>query len=402
MKSIRNHFLFLKLILLWSIAFIAIAYALSKSDFKSQSNDSKYYAEQVVRYYDKSWQEIITPKWGENYWGFDPNTYMRDQFPGQLIIGATGAKLGLTPKHAQHIIQMFFQLGSIFLLFFVARKFIAEEHSFILFLGLLLISNAFSYNLRANHESGITFFSCLSLYAGLSFIDRKLIAFLFYVIASIFLLLIKGPFVVFAFILFNLGAFFSLMKDFKNHHKFAFIAWGILFNLAAVMAAALVLWWYEVAFTAITKLSFLEEFYRIQFKERALDVKDQYPYFIQRGLNFFYYFYHTLTYALPWTIGLLIALYLRIKNQKKLSFVHSHLSYLLILSAMAFCAVFSTSNRMAGRYVYPAYYIVAAWMILFCYFNFEFMQRWLKKSLNNYYIYLVVGLWSLSFIIKLF
>jgi len=327
---------------------------------------------------------------------------MRDQFPGQLIIGATGAKLGLTPKHAQHIIQMFFQLGSIFLLFFVARKFIAEEHSFILFLGLLLISNAFSYNLRANHESGITFFSCLSLYAGLSFIDRKLIAFLFYVIASIFLLLIKGPFVVFAFILFNLGAFFSLMKDFKNHHKFAFIAWGILFNLAAVMAAALVLWWYEVAFTAITKLSFLEEFYRIQFKERALDVKDQYPYFIQRGLNFFYYFYHTLTYALPWTIGLLIALYLRIKNQKKLSFVHSHLSYLLILSAMAFCAVFSTSNRMAGRYVYPAYYIVAAWMILFCYFNFEFMQRWLKKSLNNYYIYLVVGLWSLSFIIKLF
>jgi len=55
MKSIRNHFLFLKLILLWSIAFIAIAYALSKSDFKSQSNDSKYYAEQVVRYYDKSW-----------------------------------------------------------------------------------------------------------------------------------------------------------------------------------------------------------------------------------------------------------------------------------------------------------------------------------------------------------
>jgi hypothetical protein len=295
---------------------------------------------------------------------------------------------------------MFFQLGSIFLLFFIARKFIPEADSYILFIGLLLISNAFSYNLRANHESGITFFSCLSLYAGLSFTDRKLLSFLFYVIAAIFLLLIKGPFVIFAFILFNLGAFFFLIKDFKGHHKLAFFAWGILFNLASLMAAALVLWWYEVAFVAITKLSFLEEFYRIQFKERALDVKDQYPYLIQRGLNFFYYFYHTLTYALPWTLGLFVALYLKIKKQKKMEFIQTQLSYLLILSGMSFCAVFSSSNRMAGRYVYPAYYIVAAWMILFCYFNFDFIKNWLNNSLKSYFIYLVVTLWMISFLVK--
>jgi hypothetical protein len=116
-----------KLFIYWLCAFFIAAFVLSNSHFKSESNDSKYYTDLVVRYQNQNWQNVISPKWGINYWGFDPNTYMRDQFPGQLILGITVSKLGVPAEQALHILEMLFQIGSIFLLVQIARQFISEE-----------------------------------------------------------------------------------------------------------------------------------------------------------------------------------------------------------------------------------------------------------------------------------
>ena len=94
----------------WTLAFIIAAIALSFSRFKSESNDSKYYTQLVVRYQNENWTSLVTPKWGENYWGFDPQSYMTDQFPGQLIMGVGLTKIGIPAEQALHILGLFFQV----------------------------------------------------------------------------------------------------------------------------------------------------------------------------------------------------------------------------------------------------------------------------------------------------
>jgi len=105
-----NNLCFKKLSLIW-IGFLLGAVAIvSVSHFKSESNDSKYYTELVVRNQQASFQELIAPKWGENYWGFETNSYMRDQFPGQLLMGVALTKIGIPASQSLHILGMFFRL----------------------------------------------------------------------------------------------------------------------------------------------------------------------------------------------------------------------------------------------------------------------------------------------------
>ena len=342
------------------MAFFLAAFVLSNSHYKSESNDSKYYTDLVVRYQNQSWENILTPKWGVNYWSFDPNSYMRDQFPGQLILGVSLAKIGIPAAQALHILGMAFQILSFFLLVQISLQFIFYEQASVLFYGLLLTPLSFSYNIRANHELGIMFFCFFSLYAGMK-LSTSRFYYLGAAIASMMLMLIKGPFCLFGLIFTTLGHLFSEKKFSITNLIFALIL-NLLFIILAAYA-------YEAFFSKVTGLKFLEEFYKIQIQNRAMLATNEHSFIIRKFLNFIYYFWHYLAYSLLWSFLAVLAVIINSKKKifviQSKDFLRSRLSLYLLSSSLIFCFMFMMSDRVAGRYVFPGYYLFSAWVILF-------------------------------------
>jgi len=349
-----------KILIYWMMAFFLAAFVLSNSQYKSESNDSKYYTDLVVRYQNQSWENILSPKWGVNYWSFDPNSYMRDQLPGQLILGVSLTKIGIPATQALHIIGMIFQILSFFLLVQISLQFISYEQASVLFYGLLLTPLSFSYNIRANHELGIMFFCFFSLYAGMKLSSSRF----FYfgaAISSMMLMLIKGPFCLFGLIFTTLGYLFSEKKPSLKNLLFA-----LSLNLFFIFLAAYA---YETFFFKVTGQKFLEEFYKIQIQNRAMGVTHEHSFLIQKFLNFIYYFWHYLAYSLLWSFLAVVAVIMNFKKRtfasRSLDFLKSRLSFYLLSSSLIFCFMFMMSDRVAGRYVFPGYYLFSAWVILF-------------------------------------
>ena len=383
-----------KLFIYWLMAFFLAIFVLSSSQYKSLSNDSKYYSDLVVRYQNENWQNIISPKWGENYWSFAPNSYMRDQLPGQLILGVAVSKLGIPAAQALHTIEMAFQILSIFLLVQIALQFVSYDKASVLYYGLLLTPLAFSYNIRANHELGIMFFCFLALYSGLKLSSSHLWS-LGSALSCIMLLMIKGPFFVFGLIFTVLGYFFTEKKSSVIN---LFFAIGL-----SIILIALTMYAYESLFFKYTGQSFFLEFYKIQIQQRAMVSSHEHSFLVQKCLNFFYYFWHYLVYSLLWSFLLLLIILKNIDHKefmaKCFDFSKSRLSFCFLLSAFVFCFMFMMSDRIASRYVFPGYYLFSSWTILFLFHISKKFQLTHEKLTKIGLCLVVPALWLLNFVI---
>jgi hypothetical protein len=113
-------------------------------------------------------------------------------------------------------------------------------------------------------------------------------------------------------------------------------------------------------------------------------------------LHFTYYFSHYLAYAAPVFIILLYSLFYRFDFSKlKNNFKHKS-ALLFLCSSMSFCLIFSTSDRIAGRYVFPGYFLFIAWCAIFFYLNQREnieKRRWIKPT----FFYTIPLLWILTF-----
>lgn len=381
-----------KLFIYWFCTFIIAAFILTNSQFKSTNDDSNYYTNQVIRAQGKSWEYALTPKWGVNYYSYEPTSYMRDQFPGQLLLGLAVSKLGIPARHALHLLEMLFQLSSIFLIVQIARQFLPYEKASVLYYALILTPMSFSYNLRANHELGVMFFCFLSLYAGLKLSSSKYWG-LLSILSSVMLLFIKGPFFIFSFALTAFGGYFS-----QTRVSFKRLFYTLFLSLFLVVLSA---YGFERLFLKITGLSFFSEFYKIQIQQRAMQIAKEHSFIVQKLLNFYYYLSHYIIYSLGWS---LLALLVIMKNFLKkdfrtelTSFIKTPLSNCLLLSAFVFCLFFTMSDRTATRYVFPAYYLFSAWVIfLLHHISGDF--RKVHVSITKWGLHFVAPcLWFLAF-----
>jgi len=341
----------------------------SLSQFESSSNDSKYYSALVTRYYSKSWPEIMTAKWGENFWSFAPDSYMRDQLPGQILMGTALAKTGVPAKHALQIIEMGFLLGA-FLLCLKTVKYFKQESPDLLLSGLILLPLTFSYTIRANHEAGLFFFSALSLYSGLKLTQSKLYSGTA-VLSCLALMWIKGPFVIFGFALLTLGVFLN--------HERKYFSWLFTIFISALLVTASG-FLFENVFRGWTSEPFFSVFWKIQIEQRALN-QASHSFVIQRILNFNYYFLKYMAYALPWT-GLALIAALKGNKQNLKMFLKSPLSVCFLGAGFIYLGVFSMSDRIAGRYTFPGYYFFAVWVFLFCLSGLERFKKF-SSQLNG-------------------
>jgi 4-amino-4-deoxy-L-arabinose transferase-like glycosyltransferase len=373
----------------WLFVFIIASILLSIGQFKSTSNDSNYYTDLVIRYHDKPLSVALTPKWGENTWGFNKTAYMQDQMPGQLMLGIALTKIGVPPTQALHILEMGLQILSVFILVQIVTYFTHSKIGLVLLYTLLLIPLAFSYNIRANHESGILFFSVLSLYAGLRLSSEfkwKLIS-----VFSIFgLMWIKGPFLLFGFILTSLG-FFIGKQSRKIHHL-------ILTFLMAFIVCGASGYLFENFYRNITNESFFKSFYDIQITQRTFFAHQNRSFFLQKFWNFQYYLWHYLVYSMPWS--LMCILYV-VKNFRRdtFRFMKGPLSKCLLSSALIFLIIFTFSDRSASRYAFPGYYLMSTWFILFLFYSSPSFRNIHEKIYRLGIHYVAPTLWFLAFVI---
>lgn len=374
----------------WIISFLMASVFISFTEFRAESNDdSKYYTTLVVRYQNASFSELLTPVWGENYWSFDKASYMRDQFPGQLLMGVGLTRLGLPADQALHILGMFFQVGAFFILALLAEELLSKESSAFMLMALLLTPLAYSYNIRANHELGIMFFSFLSLYAGF-YLPKSWKWGFVGAFSCALLLLIKGPFFIFGGILLVIGFIFSPHRQNQlSRLLLAMILCGV-FVLATTLG-------YEYLFTKITGESFLKEFWRIQILQRAIVEHHKYPFVLQKLVNFYYYFSHYLAYALPWSLILLILVLYKRKGREFLAYCKTPLSLMFLLAGMSFNLIFSLSDRVAGRYTIPGYFLFSAWVALGIYSISPKTKKVVDENINKA-LFTVPLLWLLAFI----
>ena len=381
-----------KLFIYWLCVFIVAAFILINSQFKSTNDDSNYYTDQVLRAQGQNWQFALTPKWGINYYSYDPTSYMRDQLPGQLLMGLAVSKLGIPARHALHLLEMIFQLLSLFLLVQIACQFLTYENSSVLFYAIILTPMAFSYNLRANHEVGVMFFCFLSLYAGLKLSSSKYWG-IVTILSSVMVLFIKGPFFIFTLALTSIGHYFS-----QERASFKTLSYTLFLSLLVVAFSA---YGFELLFLKITGLSFFSEFYKIQIQQRAMQITKEHSFIVQKILNFYYYFYHYLIYSLVWSLITFIVI---IKNflkngfrTKLASFLKSPLSNCFLLSSFVFCLFFAMSDRTATRYVFPAYYLFSAWVIFLLYhLSADFRKIHLRVTKWGLH-FVAPSLWFLAF-----
>lgn len=379
-----------KLILYWLLSFAAASIFISFTNYKAESNDdSKYYTTLVERYQNAQFSELLTPIWGENYWGFDKASYMRDQFPGQLLMGVGIARLGIPADQALHILGMLFQIGAFLILAQIVQEVLSKEASAYMLIAILLTPLAFSYNIRANHELGIMFFTFLSLLCGFYLPKSWKWGFIASISCAL-LLLIKGPFFIFGGLLLMIGFLFS---PYRNKQ-----IWRLLLalGLCGVMVITTTLA-YEYQFLKITGESFLKEFWKIQILQRAMVEQHKYPFVLQKLVNFYYYFSHYIAYSLPWSLIILVYVLYKRKGRDILAYSKTPLSLMLLLAGMSFNVIFGMSDRVAGRYTFPGYFLFSAWIALGIYSISPKTKKVVDENLNKT-LFTIPLLWLLAFV----
>jgi len=335
--------------------------------FYSNSNDSKYYAEQVVRAKNAPLKETFFPKWGTNYWSFSEKDYIKDHFPGHLILGRFFSELipSQGAQAAQMLLQMLF-----FLLSLVVSCHLFKMNITISF---VFIPITFIYTARANHEYGLLFFTILSLWAVFSFLKSTQHKGLFLCLACVSTMLafmIKGA----SALLLPFGHFLFLcfFKEYKKAFLVSFFTTISLFSMGAI---------FEQLFHHYTGESFLNFYISSQILQRSLEANGDISFFSRKLQNLTYYFTRLFLYSLPWSLFLLLNFWKkeeRLKIKEKLTIEQFRLSNFFISYAFSWALIFSYSDRFASRYIFPCFYFLALGSFVQLW---PFLQRFLSPIL---------------------
>jgi hypothetical protein len=231
------------------------------------------------------------------------------------------------------------------------------------------------------------FFSFLALYSGLQLPKSKWWG-LASICASVMLLWIKGPFLIFSLIFTSLGYYFSAHKN----KKILYLIITLLIGITLIILSAL---GFDHLFIMLTGKSFLTEFWKIQITGRQIPYTSPYSFITLKLYNLYYYSWHYITYALPWSLLLLLIIK---KNKNTLiNFLKLRLSIFLLIAAGVFLAVFTVNSRHAARYVFPAYYLFASWVILAFFHCSLYFQKIHQKVLSLGIYYVAPVLWLVIF-----
>jgi 4-amino-4-deoxy-L-arabinose transferase-like glycosyltransferase len=337
----------------WIAALVVVAVILPLLSYGTRDADSRLYAEISAQLATRPLARWIAPEWPPGWYG---TGYFLEHPVGMFLVPAALGAVGYPAPQAAYVVNALWQIGSLLLLAVLARRFATGAEARALLYLLQLIPIAFTYRVRANQEQLLLLLLLLALYA----IDRVRTSWAWApVVAGAFvgLVLVKGMVGLVALPVCMLWLLASGGEEARRR----WVVRGGLALVGAVAAIGVAIAAYQVLYRETTGLSFLSVHLQRQMQPALAPQSDAIV--AQKAYNLVWYAGRLVWFPFPWSLALLVAVAAGVRALLRGTGERGHALRGLGFAvgvALVYVGLFSISDRRADRYIFPAYFAIAA------------------------------------------
>jgi hypothetical protein len=378
--------------ILWCGAIAVAACLLVASDYRSRDPDSSLYARLSGELAQEPPSRWIAPEW-RGAW--NQEGLFREHPVGILLPTVLLIRTGVPADQAAYIVNMLYQAAVIALIPLVAGALVKGFEARTLAWVLQLLPVSFVYRIRGNQEHPLLMCFLAVIYAT----ERARthpgwIALT--VVAFGFLVLVKGAFAMFTIVA---AALWLLIVPAPAGSD----RWAWTGLAAAALAAVLMMTGYEALYVRTTGESFLE-FYRSTRLGGSMQLTD--PRVVPHALvNVGWYLLRLAWFAAPWSLPAfaIVGMWLRTVAQgrgpEQFELASSRGIGWVVLTTVMFIVVLSPALVRAERFIFPAYFTVAAVGVVGVIRAFAGPGRLALRA--DRYTWLPVAVWMVTFLLSL-
>ena len=379
--------------ILWCGALAIAASLLVASDYRSRDPDSSLYVRLSGELAQEPPSRWIAPEW-RGAW--NQQGLFREHPVGILLPTVLLIRAGVPAAQAAYIVNMVYQVAVIALIPLVAGVLVRGFEARTLAWVLQLLPVSFAYRIRGNQEHPLLMCFLAVIYATERARTRPAWIALT-VVAFGFLVLVKGAFAMFTLVA---AALWLLIVPAPAG---AADRWAWTGLAAAALAAALMMTGYEALYVRTTGESFLE-FYRSTRLGGSMQLTD--PRVVPHALvNVGWYVLRLAWFAAPWSVlaFAVVGMWLRAvaegRGPERFELASSRGIQWVVLTTVMFIAVLSPALVRAERFIFPAYFMIAAVGVVGAIRGSAGTGRLALRA--DQYAWLPVAIWMVTFLLSL-
>lgn len=349
----------------WAVAWIITAALIAAGHFQSRDPDSQLYAGISARLATQPVERWIAPEW----WGFWNSEGLYCEHPvGMFVVPAALVRAGYPPLQAAYAINALYQILSFALVTAIAASVTSRREATALGSILQILPIAFVFRVRANQEYAVLAGLLFALYATERARTRPVWS-LGMIAGFAAVLLVKGVFAVMVPIVCVLWLVARLPASGSRLESRA--AWGAIAVMPVV--GVLIAWGYDAAYLHVTGRSFLEIYQTRQLPEAAIAGESPIVRTLYTGT---WYLTRMAWYPFPWSVLAAGFAALSIARGSWLPWESGRQTrdsgppaseddgrrgaWFAFVSGIVLAGAFSLAHRKADRYIFPAYFLIAA------------------------------------------
>jgi 4-amino-4-deoxy-L-arabinose transferase-like glycosyltransferase len=344
--------------LAWLAAWLTVALLIAGTRYETRDPDSQLYAGISARLVSEPVSRWIAPQW----WGFWHSEGPYCEHPvGMFVVPALLGRAGYPAAQAAYAVNALYQVVCFALVTLIAAAVTSRPDARALGSILQLLPIAFVFRVRANQEYAVMAGVLFALYATERARTRPPWS-IGMLAGFCAVLLVKG---VFAIMVPIVCVLWLVARSGANPRRWADRAAWVAVGCMPLVAAA-VTWGYETAYFRVTGLSFLEIYRSRQLPEAA--IAGQSP-LIRTAYTATWYATRLAWYAFPWSLLAALFAAAAVRARRWLPWrweagdersAGAQGVWFALVAAMLLTAAFSLAHRKADRYIFPAYFLIAA------------------------------------------
>jgi len=384
----------------WLVALAAVALVLALGQYESRDPDSALYAAISSDIAGRPLKEWIVPRWN-GLWALQG--LYREHPAGVFLLPAMAARLGYPSEQAAYAVNALYQVLTLFLMMALVRHFLTRRDARVLVTLMLLVPIAFTYRIRANQEQPLLMFLLVAFLG----IERSRTSLKWAVLSTAGLaglFLVKGVFVAIA--IAACVAWLAVRQWWWPDEQPRGRPWiGLAIAGVSLLGLAVA---YETAYSSVAGERFFPWYSARQFGV-ALATGSAHP--VRGALySFAWYLGRIVWFAAPWTVVALIGCW---RGAPRLLQRGAHRpagsvrdaarkgAALAAIVAVTYLVAFSVFERRADRYIFPAYYCLAAWWAAYGLRLYPSMRRLAWRATRALYPYEQALVWFCSVLLAL-
>ncbi|OFV87424.1 MAG: hypothetical protein A2V74_03445 [Acidobacteria bacterium RBG_16_70_10] len=339
----------------WLVALAVVSFLLPALSYGTRDADSRLHAEIAARLSAQPVSRWIAPEWPPGWYVSGP--YVEHPV-GFFLVPAALGRMGYPPAQAAYLANAAWQIASLLLAAALARTFASGIEAGALLFLFQLVPIAFTYRIRANHEQTLLLLLLVALYATERTRTRSRWA---PVLAGalVGMVLVKG---LVGLMGVPVCALWLLARGDEDTTRRGVVgAWAAL--SAGVVAIGLATAAYEALYRGATGGSFIAAYLGRQVGPATASQSE--ALLAQKAYNLVWYLGRLLWFPFPWSLAALLAAWTGAKAvargapRSESRTALRGLAFSLGVAAL-YAGLFSLSDRRADRYIFPAYFAVAA------------------------------------------